>query len=194
MNLSPENLNRLLGWLDPNPDAAGREYVRIKTDLTRKFTSQSCKCPDTLADITIDRVAGKLTEEMVENWVGEKVRYFYRVAYYVMLESKAPKIEEVELPPDIVLNFDQVDEDLESYLDCLDKCLEKLSTLKQELITKYYQGTKAVKKKNRQKLARKLNLELPALRVKALRIRKELKSCIESCLGIRRSPRSVSHS
>ena len=184
MELTPENFTRLLGWLDPNPEAAGQAYVRIRADLTRKFTSQRCMIPDKLADITIDRVAAILTPTIIQNWKGEKERYFYRVAYYVLLESKAHKIEEIELPSDLAVHFLQTDEDLEieRALECLDKCVEKLSTGKRELITKYYRGSKAVKIANRRELARKLNLELPVLRVQALRIRKELKTCIEECL------------
>jgi hypothetical protein len=184
MDLTPENFTRLLGWLDPNPEAAGQAYVRIRADLTRKFTSQRCKIPDKLADLTIDRVAAILTPAIIQNWQGEKERYFYRVAYYVLLESKAHKIEEIELPPDLAVHLLHTDDDLEleRELACLDKCVETLSSVKREIITKYYRGSKGVKIKNRKELARKLNLEMPVLRVQALRIRKELKTCIEECL------------
>jgi len=184
MDLTPENFTRLLGWLDPNPEAAGQAYVRIRADLTRKFTSQRCKIPDKLADLTIDRVAAILTPAIIQNWKGEKERYFYRVAYYVLLESKAHKIEEIELPPDLAVHLLHTDDDLEleRELACLDKCVETLSSVKREIITKYYRGSKGIKIKNRKELARKLNLELPVLRVQALRIRKELKTCIEECL------------
>ncbi len=185
MDLTSENFTRLLGWLDPNPEAAGQEYVRIRADLTRKFTSQHCVIPDKLADLTIDRVASILTPELIQDWEGAKERYFYRVAYYVFLEWRATyKYEEVELPLDLVGNCHLTDDDLdlELALDCLDKCVEKLPTTKQELIITYYHGKKAVKIKNRKELARKLNLELPVLRVQALRIRKGLKSCMEECL------------
>lgn len=185
MALTTENFTRLLGWLDPNPDAAGQEYVRIKADLTRKFTSQHCVIPDTLADLTIDRVASIITPQFIQDWKGEKERYFYRVGYYVFLEWRAGnKFEEVELPPDLVGRWSDPDEDLELELEleCLDKCVEKLPNMKRELIVTYYRGKKAVKIQNRKELARKLNLELPVLRVQALRIRKELKTCMDECL------------
>lgn len=184
MDLTSENFTRLLGWLDPNPEAAGQEYVRIKADLTRKFTSQRCMIPDKLADLTIDRVAAILTPAIIQNWKGEKERYFYRVAYYVLLESKAHKIEEIELTSDLAVHFLHTDEDMEMEreLACLDKCVEKLSSVKRQIITKYYRGNKGIKIQNRKELAQKLNLELPVLRVQALRIRKELKTCIEECL------------
>jgi DNA-directed RNA polymerase specialized sigma24 family protein len=184
MELTSENFIRLLGWLDSNPDEAGQAYVRIKTDLTRKFTSWGCTCPDGLADITVDRVASILTQETIDNWQGDKQRKFYRVAYYVLLEYRAKKVEEQELPLDLPTKVVDRDEELETEreLDCLDKCIEKLSAMKQELITKYYRGKKAIKIKNRKELARKLNMELPVLRVQALRIRKDLKTCIEECL------------
>lgn len=184
MDLTGENFTRLLGWLDPNPDRAGQAYVQIKADLTRKFTSQSCTLPDQLADITIDRVASILTAEVIDNWEGDKKRYFYRVAYYIVLESRVKTVEEVEVPSDLVDEEVDIDEEMDSErkLDCLDRCKEKLSEKKRELIAKYYIGAKAIKIENRKKLAKKLNLTLPQLRVQALRIRKGLKSCIEECL------------
>jgi len=186
MELTSENLTRLLGWLDPNPERAGQAYVQIKADLTRKFTSQSCTLPDRLADITMDRVASILTPEVIDNWEGDKKRYFYRVAYYVVLESKAKKVEEIEVSPDLVTEEVDIDEEMESEreLDCLDRCKEKLPEMKRELISKYYCGAKAIKIRNRKELAKKLKLTLPRLRVQALRIRKELKTCIEECLQV----------
>lgn len=184
MDLTRENFTRLLGWLDPNPEIASQAYVQIKADLTRKFSSQSCTLPDRLADITMDRVASKLTPEVIDNWEGDKKRYFYRVAYYIVLESRVKQVDEVEVPTDLVAEEVDIDEEIDSEreLDCLDRCIEKLAEKKRELIRKYYIGARAIKIENRKKLAKKLNLTLPQLRVQALRIRKGLKSCIEECL------------
>lgn len=183
MDLTHENLIRLLGWLDPDPEAAGQEYVRIRADLAKKFTSQRCQSPDKLADITMDRVAEILTPETITNWRGQKIKYFYRVAYYVMLEL-CHNLPEVELSDDLVVVARDTygDSDKEREFVCLDKCLGELTDDKRELITKYYRGKKAVKIKNRKALAKKLKLTLALLRVQALRIRKGLKICIRACL------------
>ncbi len=183
MALTPQSFDRLLNWLHPDPEEAGQEFVRIRGLLIRKFEGHDRCSADRLADATVDRVAETLTPEMIENWVGKKEKKFFRVAFYILLEDK--KQLEVELLDDVnVPNPDTgEDEDLELKLECLEKCLQTLPPDKREMITRYYQGSKAEKIKNRDDLARELNLQLPALRVKALRIRKDLKCCIQKCLA-----------
>ena len=181
MQLSPENFERLLNWLHPNREEAGQEYQRIRALLIKKFQSHSCHFPDKLADVTMDRVAKKLTPARVENWVGDKEPYFYRVAYYILLEDR-DNLPEMQIPEDFEVTKPDDKEDLEPKLRCLEKCLSELPNAKRELIVKYYQGKRSVKIKNREELARDLNVNLPGLRVRALRIRKELRACIEKCL------------
>jgi hypothetical protein len=73
-------------------------------------------------------------------------------------------------------------EDVEAYSQCLDKCMSQLPGEKRDLIRKYYQGEKGVKIRQRKELAASLNLGLAALRVKALRIREDLRKCTKRCL------------
>ena len=181
MALSNESFERLMNWLHPDREVAGQEYQRIRALLIKNFQSQGCPCPNDLADATIDRGAEKLTPEKIEKWVGEKERYFYRVAYYILLEERDKGIQETQMPDGFEVTNPDEEEDLEIKVHCLEKCLQKLSTAKRELIVKYYHGKKAVKIKNREELAQDLNLNLPGLRVRALRIRKELRTCIERC-------------
>lgn len=181
MDLTPESFERLLNWLHSDPEEAGREYERIRALLIRKFQLHDCSSADRLADATIDRVAKTLTPEMIENWVGKKDKKFFRVAYYILLEDK--KRLEVELPDDFNVPNPDKDEDPEPKSRCLEECLKTLSPDRRELINGYYQGTKAEKINNRGDLARKLDLPLTALRVRSLRIRKDLKCCIQKCLA-----------
>ena len=182
MDLSPESFDRLMNWLHPNRDEAGQEYQRIRALLIKNFQSHGCSYPDKLADATMDRAAQTLTTEKIENWVGEKERYFYRVAYYIVLEERDKGLQETQMPDGFDFTNPDEEEDLELKLHCLEKCLLKLSTAKSELIVKYYRGKRAIKIKNREELAQELKLNLPGLRVRALRIRRELRTCIERCL------------
>ena len=182
--LSPENFERLLNWLHPNREEAGQEYQRIRALLIKKFQAHSCHFPDNLADATMDRVAQKLTTEMIENWVGDKERLFYRVAYYILLEDRDKGLSEVQIPDGFEVQKPDEEEDLEPKLRCLEKCMQEISAGKRELIVKYYRGKRSEKIKNREELARELNLNLPGLRVRALRIRRELRKCIERCLKV----------
>lgn len=181
MDLTQDSFDRLLIWLHPDPEEAGKLYVKIRSDLTRKFSSHGCSHPDKLADITIDRVAQKL-EEIADTYKGDREPYFHRVAYYVLLESFAKHVDEVELSDDLQIVAPSDIDSVEPEFDCLEKCIERLAAQKQNLIRNYYQGDKGVKIRRRQELASTFELELPALRIKALRIRQDLKGCIIQCL------------
>lgn len=191
MDLSPESFERLMNWLHPNREEAGQEYQRIRTLLIKNFQHQGCSFPDKLADATLDRAAETLTPEKIANWKGEKERYFYRVGFYIMLEEKG-KNPEVQMPIGLDVAYSDDDEDLEQKLHCLEKCMHELSTDKSDLIDQYYRGNRAIKIKNREELARAQKIDLPRLRVRAHRIRRELKTCIEECLkGAARSKPSL---
>ena len=184
MQLSPENFERLLNWLHPNREEAGQEYQRIRALLIKNFQAHGCYLPDKLADETMDRVAQKLKEETIEKWVGDKEPFFYRVAYYILLEARDRGFLEVQIPDGFEVQKPDEAEDVEPKLRCLEKCLQELPDAKRELIVKYYRGKRSVKIKNREELASELNLNLPGLRVRALSIRRELRTCIERCLKI----------
>lgn len=179
MDLTQESFDRLLCWLHPDPEEAGKMYVKIRSGLIKKFTSHGCSLPDKLADDTIDRVAGKIPE-IADTYVGDRERYFFRVAYYVLLESFAKKPNEMELTDDL---YSMENEDVEAEFYCLEKCLDGLSSQKQYLIRNYYCGDKRIKIRRRKELAQTFDVKPAALRVQALRIRQDLKTCIQDCLG-----------
>jgi hypothetical protein len=181
MDLTQESFDRLLYWLHPDPEEAGKIYVKIRSDLIKKFSSHGCLLPDKLAYITIDRVAKKLAD-IADTYKGEREPYFHRVAYYVLLESFPKQVDEVELPDDLSIVAPDEDESVEPEFECLEKCMECLPPRKQYLIRNYYRGDKGTKIRQRKELASTYNLELPALRIQALRIRQDLKGCIIECL------------
>jgi hypothetical protein len=183
MDLSPESFERLLNWLHPNREEAGQEYQRIQAVLTKHFQSHGCYLPDKLADATMDRVGRVLTTGKIENWVGAKERYFFRVGFYILLEERERERARPEMQiPDGLEVTGPEQEDLEPESHCLEECLQKLAVTDRELIERYYRGEKAIKKKSRVELARDLKIDLRSLRVRAHRIRKGLRECINKCL------------
>ena len=181
MELTQESFDLLLSWLHPVPDEAGKIYVKIRTGLIKNFTRQRCPVPDELADLTVDRVA-KLLPKLIDTFVGEKERYFHRVAYYVLREYWSRTVDTVELEDDMsVVAPDKDKTEAESH--CLDKCMARLPVSKREFIKKYYYGNKGEKIRQRKELAASLNVESAALRVKALRIRRGLKKCTNDCMA-----------
>ena len=181
MDLTQESFDRLLAWLHSDPEGAGKRYVQIRSNLVKRFVSHHCLQPEKLADITIDRVAMKLPE-IIDGFVGDPERYFQRVAYFVLMESRTKTFIEVEIDDKFQPVDCSVDDDKEVIFGCLEKCMGTLTLQKRELIDGYYQGDKGVKIRRRKELASQLNVEQAVLRVMALRIRQGLKECVADCL------------
>jgi len=67
---------------------------------------------------------------------------------------------------------------------CLDRCLDKLAPYSRQLIEKYYTENKQAKIDLRRRIARELGIKSTTLRLRALRIREKLQTCIEHCLEL----------
>ena len=78
-DLTQENFDQLLAWLDPNREQAGRRYEDIRRKLVKIFVSRGCIIAEELADETINRVAMKV-HEIVDTYTGDPALYFYGVA------------------------------------------------------------------------------------------------------------------
>ena len=173
--LRQEELDQLLRWLDPEPERAGLAYERIRWRLIAVLASRGCTCPEELADETIDRVARKVPA-IQGSYVGDKAIYFLGVMNNVHHEY----LKRTPLP--LLPEPDDDVETKENIHRCLDKCLDKLTLNSRRLIEQYYAEDKRAKIDLRQRIAAELGVGLNTLRLRALRIREKLQSCIEQCL------------
>ena len=173
--LKQEDFDRLLIWLDTDPEGAGLTYERIRWRLIAILASRGCAVPEELADETIDRVARRVAD-IQDTYVGDKAIYFLGVMNNVHHEYlKRPKIV---TPPEPV---DDVEVKEKTHL-CLDKCLDKLTANSRRMIERYYAADKQAKIDLRKQLAVEFAVSLNTLRLRALRIREKLQACIEQCL------------
>ena len=173
--LRQEDFDRLLTWLDPDPECAGLTYERIRWRLIAILASRGCAVPEELADETIDRVARRVAD-IRDTYVGDKAIYFLGVMNNVHHEYlKRPKMAR---PPEAV---DDVEVKEKTHL-CLDKCLDKLTANSRRMIERYYAADKQAKIDLRKQLAAESGVSLNTLRLRALRIREKLQACIEQCL------------
>jgi hypothetical protein len=60
--LNQENFDRLLEWLHPDREEAGRKYKIIHTRLIKFFMCRGCAQAEEMADDTINRVCRKAKE------------------------------------------------------------------------------------------------------------------------------------
>jgi DNA-directed RNA polymerase specialized sigma24 family protein len=86
-------------------------------------------------------------------------------------------LAEISSAPDVYV----AEDDDESRLTCLRSCLQALSPDNRDLILQYYQGEKGEKIGNRKKLLERLGIPVNTLRMRALRLRERLQSCVEGC-------------
>jgi RNA polymerase sigma factor (sigma-70 family) len=176
VSLTKEQFNRLLVWLDPDPERAGEKYEAIRRRLISIFLNRQCFEAEDLADETINRVAHKVIE-LKDNYLGDPARYFYGVAKKVFLEHRRRREQPVRPPPTIAS-----EEDLETSLACLDECLAKLSPPNRELILRYYQQQKQAKIASHKEMGEQMQLKAGALRARTHRIRVKLEKCVLECL------------
>src|SRR4051794_1950774 len=120
VSLTKEQFDRLLAWLDLDPERAGEKYEAIRRRLITIFINRQCLEAEDLADETINRVAYKVIE-LKDNYLGDPARYFYGVAKKVFLEHQRRRDQHIQPPPPIASG-----EELETSLACLDECLAKL--------------------------------------------------------------------
>ena len=167
-----EGWDRLLRWLDPDPDKAGEKYEKIRRRLIGIFSSRGCCDADDLADRTINVVISKI-DWLEKNYVGDPALYFYAVAKKIYLENLKKKPPPKPPPPD------PKPEEGEQINDLLDECLAALPPEERDLILRYHEFEKQEKIQNRMKLAAELQLSRNALRIKVCKIHFRVKRCIE---------------
>jgi DNA-directed RNA polymerase specialized sigma24 family protein len=178
--MTQEAFDRLLSWLHKDRETAGIRYEEIRSGLIKVFKYRGCSEPELLTDETINRVSEK-GADFIDNYEGRPEAYFFAVANIVYLESVTLRKE---------INHDDFsrfaangnDETKETYLECLDSCLNKLNNDDRRIVVNYYCYQKQAKIKNRQALAQEFEIKINTLRIRAYRLRKSLKQCVQRCL------------
>ena len=175
-----EAFDKLLEWLGPDREQAGKKYQKIHARLIVIFSNHGCGDPEQLADETIDRVIGKI-DWLLENYVGEPSRYFYGVARNILKEDLKRRIIQEKLDPDT----EQIEPDTDqTRYDCLDKCMAELPEQNQSVILAYYEGYGIAKIRRRKQLAQERGMTVTALRLRVFHMREQLSRCMEECLQL----------
>jgi len=184
--LTQELFDPLLDWLDPDRERAGHKYETIRLKLIKIFTSRGSAEAEELADETINRVASKLSE-IINNWEGEPARYFFKVAQYVFAErrTKESRRQTLNQDPVVMPIVMEENEDNPEY-ECLLHCLEVLRINERKLVVDYYQQQGRAKIEQHQQMATAMGIAINALRIRACRIKRTLRNCVQECVGARK--------
>ena len=184
--LSSTAFEQLLALLDPDRERAAVLYSELHSQLVKFFEWQCRRKADEQADEVIDRKMRRISEgERIENMQA----YAHGIAKLVLREVIKREIREQEAQEQLVLLVDHTtaetreqNEEAEREQECFEKCLEKLTASNRELILSYYVGEQGEKIAGRRQLAKRLGVDLNALRVRAHRIRTRLEQCVWKCV------------
>jgi DNA-directed RNA polymerase specialized sigma24 family protein len=185
--LTAEGFAALLVQLDPAPELAAEKYETIRRKLIRLFEWRGCIAPEDLADETINRVARRLAEG-IELRSNDPYGYFCGVAHLVykeVLRRAAREHRAIEGQGWQAASVAAEDEPADARLESLRRCLDGLPPDQRDLILRYYRGEDRPGEsniRNRQSLARDLELPMNALRIRVHRVRRKLESCVHASL------------
>lgn len=177
--LGTDYFERLLSWLASDRNDAGKRYLFIRSKLVRLFRYRGAGDPEQLADITIDKVAQKISEKDF-SYSGDPIFYFYGVARFIALEDQRNQVPQ-ELPAEIEDKTEGNSED--ARYNCLETCLARLTRRDRQMLLEYYQGAKKAKIDARRRLAESFGLPMNALRIRLCRLRADIRTCVTNCLG-----------
>ncbi|HKY42414.1 MAG TPA: hypothetical protein VJM50_04930 [Pyrinomonadaceae bacterium] len=182
--LTPEDFDRLLRWLDSNPNQAALKYEKTRIRLITYFAGGGCGCDaERLADEAFDRVSRKLKKgEVSESYEGDKLFYFLGFARNIRHEYYKERQPNELRTPVVDPDENKTDSDAEEQLECLDQCIDELPREKRWLVIEYYLYEKAEKIEHHKKLATQLGVDIKVLRLRVHRTREQLRPCIEACL------------
>jgi DNA-directed RNA polymerase specialized sigma24 family protein len=162
----------LLESLDGDRERAGEQYERLRKQLLRFFEWRGSPAPDESADETLNRVARRIAG-------GERISnvpaYALGVARMVFLETTRAQRRMRLVPVELVrLAAQESSELVEARAREVELGLARLSPEDRQLILDYYGDGTPAGAGDRKALARKLNISMNALRLRAFRIRGEL--------------------
>jgi DNA-directed RNA polymerase specialized sigma24 family protein len=182
--LTQKSFEELLACLNPDRELAAEKYELIRRKLITFFESRGCLSPEDYADITINKVARKVSEG-VNIYTSDPAHFFTGVArnalheYWEEHTKRQSRLQNLPLFNPFAKPSDDVKE---KQMECLQHCIKQLPPKHYELIIQYYQGETSTKIANRKKLSEQLGIPMNSLRIRVLRIRKKVEMCVIDCL------------
>jgi len=178
--LTQTALQRLLQSLDPDPDRAAARYRDLHEGLSALFHYWGAHETSELADQTLDRVALKLEEGVAV--AGESLgRYARGIARMILHESHRA----LEKDHRTLAEFDRMnvpDAHRREVMDALERCLDTLAADERALVLDYYAAEGPEATHVRQALAVRIGTSWTALRIRILRLRQRLETCVSAAL------------
>lgn len=184
-DLTPEQLEALLRSLHPDRETAGERLETIRRRLIRFFEWRGSQRAEELTDITIDRVARQLADNLTLH--SDPYAYFCGVARLVSLEAGRQELREARARQEQSRVPAGLEDEPDPRLNHLRHCLQALPADQRELVLRYHQGEQRIQ--DRKRLCREHDIEMNALRIRVHRIRRKIETCIQERLKGTAPPR-----
>lgn len=168
-------LDALLAALGCTSHEAAVAYEALRERLILFFTWKGASAPTTLVDRTLDRMARKLADG--EQLTREPVHYALAVARYVFLESVKAEARERTAAQEVA-DVPTHDVEHEARLAAIDACLSGMDPPDADLLREYHAHRGQRKISVRKALAQARSTSLNALRIRVMRLRRALESCV----------------
>jgi len=178
LDITQEQFDSLLDWLNHDRDTAGRKYETIREGLLRIFAAKGFSDAEDLVDETINRVITRLPD-IKDTYQGDPARYFHGVARNIIrerLRSRIVLIDEESIP------VDPPPDPPDERHECLDLCLDVLQPQKRDLLISYLQYEGHEKIEHHKQMASELGISVGALRGRVHQIRAGVERCVKQCV------------
>jgi RNA polymerase sigma factor (sigma-70 family) len=178
-----EEFEKLLAWLA----SAGRDYQTMHYRITRMFISGGCYDAERLADEVVNRVAARI-DKVVSDYEGDPARCLRGFAENVAREDRNDRKKQIDIEwveqsilPETREQEEEERQTRQREDACLAKCLAELTSRERNVFWRYFQDETQAKVARR-RLAAELGITANALRIKAHRLSRRLRHCLEACL------------
>lgn len=185
-------MDRMLALLHDDPGRAEQEFLTLRRKLVKFFEWRGCSVPDDLADESIFRVASQLGEGLVIQSSQPRC-YFYGVARNVLREywdagRKEPSeidgighTTHLSVDPDEMAERESERMRREQLIDRIEACIESLPPESRAILREYFCRAGHDKIVARNQLAQRMNISINALRLRVLRLKQDLRRCVDAC-------------
>jgi RNA polymerase sigma factor (sigma-70 family) len=192
----------LLRRLDPDRERAGELYENLRRKLIKFFEWNSCFPAEDLADETLDRVAQKIGEEVIQDLPAFATGVAKRVRQEAHKRAgRMVRVPDLPNKENFFADTRNPEKEIQDKMEgerrskCLHICVQRLPDRERELFLNYYNAA-GEHTQYRLKLAKTMGLTIGTLRVRVNRLRDELEGCTRKCAASPRAGlyRTVRHS
>ncbi len=174
--LTASQFDAFLHCLDPNPEQAAVEFVRLSERLRIFFAGRGLGDPEDLADEAIDRTIRRLGEvRAVKPFVLGVARRLaaeaHRRPHAVSLDSMA-ELHQLRIPED------EEEARREQYMECMTTCIEELSEKERTLLIDWHRHEGRQKINLRNQMAAALGVSKGHVRIIIFRLKAKLRDSI----------------